>query len=139
MNYLLDTCVISELVAKSPNEKVVGWVRSIPEDSLYMSVITIGEIKKGIERLSESKRKHDLNAWLNDELLERFKNRLSVLDVAVLSEWGRLVARLESEGKMMPAIDSLIAATALLNGFTLVTRNVADFAATGVEVLNPWT
>jgi predicted nucleic acid-binding protein len=138
MNYLLDTCVISELVAKRPNEKVVRWVDSLDEEKLFLSVITIGEIKKGIEKLTSSPRKDELNTWLQGELLARFNDRLVPLDVDVLLERGALTARLELTGKKMPAIDSLIAASALCHDFVLATRNLADFTETGVEIYNPW-
>lgn len=138
MKYLLDTCVISELVAKRPNEQVVQWVDSIDPDSAYLSVITIGEIRKGIEKLPQSPRKGKLLAWLDDALLVRFRDNLVPLDVGVLLAWGVLTAKLEAKGVKMPAIDSLIAATALHGGFTLVTRNEADFANTGIPILDPW-
>lgn len=138
MNYLLDTCVISELIAKRPDEKVVNWVDSQAEVKLYLSAITIGEIVKGIEKLADAQRKEALTTWLEDELLERFKGRLVDLDVDVLLVWGKLVAGLELMGKKLPAIDSLIAATAIQGDFVLVTRNVGDFADTGVKILNPW-
>lgn len=88
MSYLLDTNVISELVAKRPNKKVVAWVRSMDEENLFLSVITIGEIQKGIEKLPDSGRKDELAAWLNNELLARFKNRLVEIDAAVMMTWG---------------------------------------------------
>lgn len=138
MNYLLDTCVISELTTKRPNEKVIKWVDSQVEERLYLSAITIGEIMKGIEKLANSQRKESLTAWLEDELLERFSGRLVDLDVAVFLVWGQLTARLELAGKKMPAIDSLIAAIAIQGDFILVTRNVGDFTDTGVKSLNPW-
>jgi predicted nucleic acid-binding protein len=138
VNYLLDTCVISELAAKQPNEQVVRWIDSIDPDSAYLSVITIGEIRKGIERLPKSNRKKDLLTWLDDALLVRFRDHLVALDVDVLLAWGVLTAQLELKGRKMPAIDSLIAATAIHGGFALVTRNEADFAGTGVTILNPW-
>jgi tRNA(fMet)-specific endonuclease VapC len=138
MNYLLDTCVISELVAKQPNSDVVEFVDSLDADDVYLSVITIGEITKGIEKLSKSKRKQDLQNWLREDLLIRFDGRIVSLDTDVLVEWGVLAARLESSGRTMPAIDSLIAATALSHQFTLVTRNVDDFEDMGVEIVNPW-
>jgi tRNA(fMet)-specific endonuclease VapC len=138
MNYLLDTCVVSELVAKQPNSKVVEFVDSLDSDDVYLSVITIGEITKGIEKLPRSKRKQELQNWLKEDLLIRFDGRLVSLDTDVLMEWGVLTARLESSGETMPAIDSLIAATALSHPFTLVTRNVDDFNGTGLEIVNPW-
>ena len=138
MNYLLDTCVVSELVSKQPNQKVVAWIDSLESEQVYLSAITIGEITKGIEKLPESKRKGDLKVWLNHELLPRFQGRILPLGTDVLIQWGALLAQLDADGNPMPAIDSLIAATVLTYGITLVTRNVADFEATGVKTFNPW-
>ena len=138
MKVLLDTCIISELVAKQPNPKVVEFVDSLDPDDIYLSVITIGEITKGIEKLPNSKRKRELHTWLKEDLLARFQGKIIPLDVDVLTEWGVLTARLESAGKPLPAIDALIVATALAHEFRLVTRNTADFSAATVEMINPW-
>jgi predicted nucleic acid-binding protein len=138
VRYLLDTCVISELVAKRPAEHVVEWVDALDPDAVYLSVITIGEIQKGIERLPISRRRAQLEAWLADELLGRFSGRVVPLDEEVLRTWGRLTASLEARGITLPAIDTLLAASALQGDFILVTRNEADFAATGVRLHNPW-
>jgi tRNA(fMet)-specific endonuclease VapC len=138
MKYLLDTCVISELVAKHPNPQVVDFVDALDSDGVYLSVITIGEIAKGVEKLPKSKRKQDLHSWLKEDLLARFSGRIIPLDTEVLMQWGVLVARLESTGITLPAIDSLIAATTLTHKLTLVTRNVDDFSSTGIEIVNPW-
>ncbi len=138
MKYLLDTCVISELVAKKPNPKVVEFVDSLEADDIYLSVITVGEIIKGVEKLPKSRRKQELHDWLKDDLLIRFQGKILALDVDALLEWGTMTARIESNGQKMPAIDSLIAATVLANEMTLVTRNVSDFDATGVKIVNPW-
>lgn len=138
MKALLDTCVISELVAKKPNPGVVDFVDGLDADDVYLSVITIGEIIKGIEKLPDSPRKAELRAWLQDDLLARFHGRIIPLGTDIIVEWGVLTARLEAQGKPMPAIDSLIAATALEEKMSLVTRNVGDFDAAGVEILNPW-
>ena len=138
MNYLLDTCVISELVAKRPNQKVVGWIDSIEEARLYLSVITIGEIRKGIEKLPDSQRKTTLGEWLNEQLLVRFAGRIVPIDSGAMLRWGQLTGSLERAGKMMPAIDSLIAAIALHGDFILVTRNEDDFKHAGVPIFNPW-
>ncbi|GAB4449765.1 MAG: type II toxin-antitoxin system VapC family toxin [Anaerolineales bacterium] len=138
MKALLDTCVISELVSKKPNPKVIEYVDSLDPEDVYLSVITIGEIVKGIERLPGSRRKTDLYNWLKDDLLVRFEGNVVALDTEVLIEWGALTARLESVGKAMPAIDSLIAATALAKGMILATRNVSDFEDAKVEIVNPW-
>jgi len=138
MNYILDTNVISELVARKPNSKVVAWLESVDPDSIYLSVITLGEIKKGIEKLSASKRKNTLDSWFKEELLTRFHNRILPLDLPVLLTWGELTARLEKHGTPLPAIDSLLAATALQAEFTLVTRNTGDFQLAGISLYDPW-
>ena len=138
MKYLLDTCVISVLVAKHPNPKVVDFVDSLDSDDVFLSVITIGEIAKGVEKLPKSKRKQDLHSWLKENLLVRFDGRIIPLDTEVLMEWGILIARLESKGIILPTIDSLIAATTLTHKLNLVTRNVYDFSGTGNEIVNPW-
>jgi toxin FitB len=138
MKALLDTCVISELVSKRPNPKVVEFVDSLDAEDVYLSVITIGEIVKGIERLPSSKRRSELQAWLNDDLLVRFEGNVVPLDIDIMVAWGRITAWLESAGKTMPAIDSLIAATVLDRKMTLVTRNVSDFEGTNAEIVNPW-
>ena len=138
MKALLDTCVISELVAKQPNPKVVEFVDSLDPEDVYLSAITIGEIIKGIEKLPASRRKVALLAWLKDDLLVRFDGKIVSLDKDVLMEWGTLTARLELTGRPMPAIDSLIAASARAYQMTLVTRNVVDFEGADVEILNPW-
>ena len=138
MNYILDTNVISELVARKPNLKVVAWLEKIDPDNIYLSVITLGEIKKGIEKLPASKRKNTLDSWFKEELLIRFHNRIISLDLPVLLAWGKLTARLEKRGNPLPAIDSLLAATALQTEFTLVTRNIGDFQLAGISLYDPW-
>jgi len=138
MKYILDTCAISELVAKQPNPKVVEYIDSLDPDDVLLSVITIGEIAKGIEKLPKSKRKQELETWLKEDLLVRFDGKIIPLDTGVLLEWGSLTARLESTGKTLPAMDSLIAATVLVRALSLVTRNTDDFEGTGVEIVNPW-
>jgi predicted nucleic acid-binding protein len=138
MTFLLDTCVISELVAKQPNLRVAQWVDSIDEDKLFLSAITIGEIKRGIEKLADSNRKSALAEWLEGDLLIRFTDRILPIDIPVMLVWGQLTAGLEKQGRRMPAIDSLIAATCLQRRLDLVTRNESDFAHSGVMVINPW-
>ncbi len=138
MTFLLDTCVISELVARQPNPHVVQWVDSMDEDKLFLSAITIGEIKRGIERLADSSRKSALAEWLEDDLLIRFRDKILPIDTPVMLVWGQLTADFEKQGRRMPAIDSLIAATCLQGGLDLVTRNEIDFSHSGVAVFNPW-
>ncbi|MEO1432876.1 MAG: type II toxin-antitoxin system VapC family toxin [Cyanobacteria bacterium J06633_8] len=138
MKYLLDTCAISELVAKQPSEKVIDWIDNIDQESVYLSVITIGEISKGIEKLPDSKRKVNLQQWLNEELLIRFRGKILAIDTDVMLVWGELTGKLESEGKKMPAMDSLIAAIAIHNNCSLVTRNEDDFKYVDLNIVNPW-
>lgn len=138
MRYLLDTNVISELIARHPSERVINWLDQLDPASVYLSVITIGELRKGIEKLADSSRKDQLQQWLTDELSIRFKERILALDVNVMLTWGELVGRLERHGRPLAAIDSLIAAIALTHSCTLVTRNEADFKDIGLSVINPW-
>lgn len=139
MKYLLDTNVISEVVAKRPNPKVLAWLDALDADSVYLSVITIGELRKGIEKLPESARKISLTRWLNDDLLVRFADHILILDVAVMLGWGELTGRLEQIGRTLPLIDSMIAALATYYSCALVTRNENDFKDAGVMVINPWS
>jgi predicted nucleic acid-binding protein len=139
MNYLLDTCVISEFTRREPNPKIVQWIDELDESGLFLSAITIGEIKKGIERLpSDSRRKPSLTLWLNDDLLSRFAGRIYPLTIEVMLRWGSLVARLEAPGQVVSTLDSLIAATALAHHAIVVTRNEDHFRPAGVEIVNPW-
>lgn len=138
MRYLLDTNVISEFRKPRPNPLVRAWLDKIDSENAWLSVITLEELQKGIARLSDTTRKKALQAWLEDDLIVRFAGRIVALDTGVLLTWGNLLARLETDGRMMPAIDSLIAATALHGNFVLVTRNEVDFTHTGVTIFNPW-
>lgn len=138
MSYLLDTCVISEFTRRQPHPKVIDWLSEMDEGLLYLSVLSIGEIQHGIERLENSLRKEELRTWLVEEMIPRFDGRILVLDTPTMIQWGSLVARLERQGHKMPSMDSLIAATALTHDLVLVTRNVADFHRCGVELFNPW-
>jgi predicted nucleic acid-binding protein len=138
MTFLLDTCVISEFIAKQPDSGLIQWIDSIGEEKICLSVITIGEIKKGIEKLPNSRRKNELAGWLRDDLLIRFKDKILPIDTDVMLVWGELTADLERQGRKMPAIDSLIAAIAIHEKLTLVTRNEADFIHTGIAIINPW-
>jgi len=138
VNYLLDTNVISELIAREPNQKVVDWIDSLDPETVYLSVITIGELRKGIEKLVPSRRKDQLTVWLENDLLLRFADKIVAITKDVMLVWGDLTGRLERDGKPIAAIDSLLAATALQGKYTLVTRNEEDFQHTGVSILNPW-
>lgn len=139
MSYLLDTCLISELVAKQPNQQVLDWLDAQVPETLYLSVITIGEIAKGISKLTDSKRKESLTTWLNETLPNRFQQRILTIDFSTMALWGNLVGQLEQNGRPLPVMDSLMAAIALQNSLSLVTRNEKDFAGTGVVIINPWS
>jgi len=138
MNYLLDTCVISELIKKSPSQKVVEWVSQVEETDLFISVLTIGEIHKGIEKLPKSKKKEKLHKWVNYNLQERFENRIISFDLQTATIWGKIQAHSEALGKPLPAIDGQIAATGISYDLTVVTRNTPDMEVSGVSLLNPW-
>lgn len=138
MSYLIDTCCISELAKSNPNKKVTQWFTDHNELDLYLSVITFGELRKGIEKLPSSKRKRKLNHWINEDLLHRFKNRALNITLTEVNEWGKILAKAEKMGTPLPAIDALIAATALVYDFAVVTRNTKDMKASGVELINPW-
>ena len=135
MNYLVDTNVLSELRRKAPDPGVLAWFAAQPARRLYLSVLTLGELRKGIDALPEGHKRAALQAWLETDLPRFFLGRVLMLDAPVADCWGRLLAQ---TGRPVPAIDSLIAATALHHGLTLVTRNTRDFEFPGLAVLNPW-
>lgn len=140
MTYLVDTNVISEGMRRSPDPDVAGWLDTVDESITYLSVITLGEIRRGIEKLPFSRRRDHLEAWLSDGLVQRFSgSRLLSVDDQVADEWGRTLARCEAAGRPVDPVDCQIAATALCHDLTVVTRNVKDFEPTGVDVVNPWT
>ena len=138
MNYILDTNVISELVAVQPDSKVAAWIEAVDPQQVYLSVVAIGELKKGIDRLPVSKRKERLEQWLQEDLLVRFQGHLLPIDVDTMLRWGALIARLEAIGRPIAAIDALLAATAGQYGYTLVTRNITHFKDARILLLNPW-
>lgn len=136
MNYLLDTNVISELVTAKPNPNVMRWLEQIPINTFFLSVLTLGEIRKGIEKVNDNKRKKKLLIWLEHDLIEMFGERVLAITAQVADRWGRLPCQVT---RTLPAIDSLIAATALHHDMALVTRNTQDFSdCAGLEVINPW-
>lgn len=135
MSYLIDTNVISELTKNKPNKKVVDWFKGTPDHELHISVITLGEIRKGVIRINDDKKKEKIRSWLDHELVDWFRDRILPIDAQVANKWGVLQASLD---RTLPAIDSLIAATAMHSDLILVTRNTKDFAITGMEVINPF-
>jgi toxin FitB len=137
MKLLFDTCVISEPKQEQPNEKVMGWLNTQDESRIFLSVLTIGEIKKGITRLDSGKKKLELEGWI-DECLVRFSNRILSLTTNTFLIWGRLAGEFEKNGIVRPSLDSLLEATALEHDLILVTRNVKNFGQSQVTILNPW-
>lgn len=136
MSYLVDTNVISELTRPKPAPSVAAWFEEVANEALHLSVLTLGELRRGVEKLPAGKRKEKLRYWLEQELPGWFGERLLPIDAAVADTWGRLQATSE---RTLPAIDSLLAATALRHHLRLVTRNTMDFDAAGVETINPWS
>lgn len=135
MSYLIDTNVISEIVRPKPNDKVLRWFEAIPNHSVYISVLTLGEIRKGIENVEHKERKEKLKLWLENELFSWFENRILPIDAQTADRWGQLQAQTKH---LLPAIDSLIAATALQHNLCIVTRNEQDFKFPLLQVVNPW-
>ena len=133
--YLIDTNVISELRRREPEPRVVQWFERKPAGMLYMSVLSLGEIRRGVENLQASERQQALRAWLEEDLPAFFAGRLLPIDAAVAHRWGRLQAEM---ARPLPAIDSLLAATALEHRLVLITRNLKDLAGLPVLVANPW-
>jgi len=136
MSYLLDTNVVSELARPRPSRRVLAWFETVPDDALHLSVLTLGEIRKGVEQIREARRRERLRVWLEQELPGWFGPRLLLVDAGVADRWGRILAE---AGRPVPAIDSLLAATALHHELRLVTRNVDDFLFPGLDVINPWS
>ncbi|MBL8210433.1 MAG: type II toxin-antitoxin system VapC family toxin [Bryobacterales bacterium] len=137
--FLLDTNAISEAVSIRPDPNVMAWMQSVDERLLFLSALTIGEIRKGIDGLSlPSKRRDQLEAWLDHDLLQRFAGRILSIDSTIAERWGALSADLKRRGVPMPVVDALVAATALHYDLTVVSRNVADFRNAGVSLINPW-
>jgi predicted nucleic acid-binding protein len=136
--FLLDTNIISELVKPRPEVKVAAWIDSTDEHLLYLSVLTIGEIRKGITALGKPSRRVFLESWLDRDLAVRFAGRILPVDQPVADRWGLLAGRAAAAKHPLPVVDALLAATALQHNLTLVTRNTKDVAGTGVPVFDPW-
>ncbi len=138
MKYLLDTCLISELVRKKPNPKVVKWVAHCDEELTFLSVLTLGEIQKGISKLEDKKRRSTLQMWLDSNLQVRFGERILAISKKISQTWGILQGEAEAKGIIIPTIDGLIGATAIAYNLTVVTRNFIDIVKTGAKIVNPW-
>jgi predicted nucleic acid-binding protein len=138
VKYLLDTCLISELVKKEPNPAVVSWLDEQEEHKLFLSVLTLGELQKGISKLPDGAKKDELLAWVTIDLGERFSGRIIDIDQETALCWGKLQGEAERSGEKLPVMDSLIAATAVAHGLIVVTRNAKDMERCGGGVCNPW-
>jgi predicted nucleic acid-binding protein len=136
--FLLDTIIISELVKPRPEPKVTKWIENTDETLLYLSVLTLGEIRKGIASLPQSARRATLEAWLDHDLVLRFSDRILPIDRDIADRWGRLAGSSAAKKSTLPVIDGLFAATAQHHNLILVTRNTRDIAATGVPAFDPW-
>jgi toxin FitB len=135
LSYLVDTNVLSELARARPAASVLAWFAGVAETQIYLSVLSLGELRRGVERLPAGRKQEGLRRWLEHSLPERFEARVLPIDLAVSERWGRLCAE---SVRTLPAIDGLLAATALCHDLRIVTRNERDFADIGVTVVNPW-
>lgn len=139
MSFLLDTSALSELVKPSPNPGLIAWLAATDEDRLFISVLTIGELVKGVAKLSGGAKRLRLQFWLERDLAARFSGRTLVIDEPIGNCWGKMQAAAEKRGRPLPVIDSLIAATASVRSLVIVSRNVNDFKRTGVATIDPWS
>jgi predicted nucleic acid-binding protein len=139
VSFLLDTNVISEWVKPQPDPRVVAWLAEVDEDRVFLSVVTLAELRHGIERLADGRRRHRLDAWLREELPLRFEGRMLPVSEAVADRWGEVVARREAAGRPIGVMDAFIAATANVHALKLVTRNEVDFESVVKKTVNPWT
>jgi len=136
--FLLDTNIISELIKPKPEAKLTEWVESADEDLLYLSVLTIGEIRKGIVTMEQGRRRIALQSWLETDLKPRFSGRVLAIDEATADRWGAIIGDAAAQGITVPVVDGLLAATALQYNLTLVTRNTKNLTGTNVQAFNPW-
>jgi toxin FitB len=135
LKYLLDTNVLSELFKKHPEPKVANWLKDADQDSLYLSVLTLGEIRKGVEKMEHGSRKTRLVHFLEKDVPRQFEEKILPVDLKVAETWGLLEAQ---ANRPLPAVDTLLAATALTHNLILVTRNTQDFSFSNLKLINPW-
>jgi predicted nucleic acid-binding protein len=138
VNFLLDTNVVSEAMRKQPSARVLNWIAAQIEESLFISAITVGELRRGSLLLGDGKKRKALLRWIETGIKAEFAGRILPVDSAVMERWADLEASTVKAGRRLPVMDSLIAATALAHGLILATRNVPDFEAAGVQLLDPW-
>ena len=138
MKYLLDTCVISEVIKREPNKNVISWLQAQNEDDLFLSILTFGEIQKGIQKYSDQSRKKKLKIWVEEDLKKRFENRIIPIDLKVVTNWGSIQGLAELAGRTMPTLDGLIAVSGLTYYCVIATRNTSDMEQSTAELFNPW-
>lgn len=138
MSFLLDTNVVSEWTKPRPDPAVVTWLAGLDEDRAFLSVITVAELRHGIQRLPIGARRHRFDEWLTKQLPLRFEARILAVDIETADAWGRIMARGQASGRPVGPMDAFIAATAERHDLTLATRNISDFDALGIRLINPW-
>jgi predicted nucleic acid-binding protein len=138
VNYLLDTNVICEPARLRPDSNVLAWLDAADEDRLHLSVVTLAEVQRGVARLPRGARRERIQHWLDNDVLERFDGRILPVDHRIAAKWGETMAKAESAGRTMSALDGFIAATAIVEDLALVTRNVTDFGVSVPVIINPW-
>lgn len=138
MSFLLDTNAVSEWVKPRPNSGVIAWMESVDEDRVFLSVISLAELRYGVDRMTSGKRRQRLERWLQNELPLRFEGRVLPVGAEIADAWGKVVARSEAAGRPISAMDAFLAATAEIHRLTLVTRNVSDFPLLKT-IVNPWS
>jgi len=138
LKYLLDTNIISELIKKKPDNSVLEFLNNLNENDILLSVITVGEVKYGIENLKNSVKKEELSIWFNDIFFGRFENRIIDIDIEIMLKWGEINSKLKSIGKPLPLMDLIIGSTCIAKNYTLVTRNSKDFKNLDLKIINPF-
>jgi predicted nucleic acid-binding protein len=139
VNFLLNTNVVSEWTKRRPDSGVVAWLADVDEDRVFISVVTLAELRYGLERMPSGARRNRLDAWVTEELPARFEARVAPVDAEIADTWGRVMTRGKNGGRPAGAMDAFIAATAERHHLTLVTRDVSDFDSLGIRLINPWT
>ncbi len=137
--YLIDTNCISESTRPQPDSEVASWFRKVDDSLIHISVLTLGEIRKGIVRLAAGRRRTQLEHWLDGQLRQRFDGRILTVTDSVAERWGSLAGQALLQGRTLPVIDGLLAATALEHSLTIISRNTRDFEAANVPIFNPWS